>query len=131
MDSARVTRMESAAHGKLFDYGVWGAPFLVDGLPAIIAVDDVGIIRKIRKIKPTDDLEQLGERLYSWLVEHHPRRQKLALVRETPPPAPAPPQIDPRLLSDPRSPLAKRAYLQRLAREAARKSSAITFRDEH
>jgi hypothetical protein len=122
--------MEQAVARKLYGYGVWDAPFLVEGnLPAIMAVDSFGVIRKIRPLKATDDREALGERLWDWLLEHHPERQ-LALVREPPPARRAPRTVDPRLLADPRSPLAKRAYINRLVERAAG-AAPVRLRDSH
>lgn len=123
--------MGAAVQGKLFGYGVWRAPVLIDGLPAIWAVDSFGVVRKVRKIKPGDDEEALGDRLWSWLRTHHPER-KLELVRDTPPTVHshrAGRDVDPRLLTDPRSPLAKRAYLERLVKNAAQRSGMLRFRD--
>jgi hypothetical protein len=83
---------------------------------------------------PGDDVEALGERLWAWLREHYPERPRLALVK----PASAPVgtvsyrgrQIDPRLLSDPRSPLAKARYHDRLVKAAALRSGVLRFRDD-
>lgn len=128
--------MTAALSGQVFGYGVRRAPFLVDGLPALIAVDAYGTVRKVRKVKPGDDVETIGERLWYWLREHHPERPKLELV----PDAPTPPlatvsyrgrQVDPRLLSDPRSPLAKALYVERLAKAAARRAAALPFRPDN
>lgn len=136
--------MEALATGKLFGFGVWRAPVLIDGLPAIWAVDQFGVVRKVRKIRPGEDVEALGDRLWLWLRTHHPER-KPALVRgPVPPPTsgpePTPPaplklvrvgnrMVDERLLSDPRSPLAKSAYLKKLAEGSARRSGILRFRD--
>lgn len=117
-------QMGSEAQRRVFGYGVRRAPFLVDGLPALAAFDAFGNIRKVRKLRPGDDDEVLGEKLWAWLREHYPERPRLTLVK---PPAPAPAdtvtfrgrQVDPRLLTDPRSPLAKARYRDRLARAAA------------
>lgn len=119
--------MEAASNGRLFGYGVWRAPVLIDELPAIWAVDSFGVVRKVRKIKPGDDEEALGDRLWTWLREHHPER-KLELVRDETPVPRAKRQIDPHLVTDPRSPLAKRAYLDRLVENAARKADALPVR---
>lgn len=119
--------MEAALTGQLFGYGVWRAPVLIEGLPAIWAVDSFGVVQKVRKIRPGDDVEALGERLWLWLREHHPER-KLELVRESAPTPRPKREIDPRLLTDPRSPLVKRAYMDRLVKNAARKASALQLR---
>lgn len=123
--------MEQAAHGRLFGYGVWRAPVLVDGLPAIWAVDSFGSVRKMRRIRPGEDEEELGDLLWEWLLAHHPER-KLELVRR---PLHHPRRhptaelvrdsatrrmIDARMLTDPRSPLAKRRYLTALAGNVSR-----------
>lgn len=115
--------MEAPAYGRLFGYGVWRAPVLMDGgHPAIWAVDSFGVVRKVRTLKPGDDEQVLGDRLWAWLLEHHPER-KLALVREPTPELVRDPisrrMVDARLLTDPRSPLAKQRYLARLASLAA------------
>lgn len=132
--------MHPATAGKLYDYGVRPAPFLVKGKRALMAVDAFGEIQKVRRLHPGDDIDAIGERLWEWLIEHHPQRPELALVRdETTSPAPPPTAglvkyngrwIDPRLLSDPRSPLAKRAHNTRLVQAAAKKGSALMFRRE-
>jgi hypothetical protein len=133
--------MQAAVQGKLYDYGVWRAPVLVDGLPAIWAVDAHRNVRKVRKIKPTDDEETLADLMWEWLREHYPKPQ-LALVDElettpalVPAPAPVsmptrrgPREIDPRLFTDPRSPLAKRRYLDGLIRNSAQRSGVLRFR---
>lgn len=119
--------MEAAVHRKLFGYGVWRAPVLIDELPAIWAVDSFGVVRKVRKIRPGEDETELGDRLWLWLREHHPER-RLELVREAPiaqelvrhPVSRR--MIDARLLTDPRSPLARRRYLDTLVANAARRS---------
>lgn len=120
--------MEQAlVHGRLCGYGVWRAPVLVEGLPAIWAVDAFGTVRKMRRIKPGEDEEALGDQLWEWLLAHHPQR-KLELVRHA---ARHPTaelvrdsatrrMIDARMLTDPRSPLAKRRYLTALAGNASR-----------
>lgn len=132
--------MAHAAHGRLFGYGVWRAPVLVEGLPAIWAVDSFGDVKKVRKLRPGDDEEALGDRLWEWLLTHHPERprapRKLELLREpTRHPTHHPKHhptaelvrdsatrrmIDARMLTDPRSPLAKRRYLTALAGNASR-----------
>lgn len=35
-----------AALGRLFERGVWRAPYLVQGMAALIAVDSLGVARK-------------------------------------------------------------------------------------
>lgn len=121
--------MESALQGKLFDYGVWRAPFLIEGFPALMAVDSFGVIRKVRRIRPLDDAEELAERLFAWLTEHHPQR-KLELVRDTVKTSAKPP-TDPQLLADPRSPLAKRRYLDGLVKNAARRAAGLPRPHDH
>jgi hypothetical protein len=134
--------MEQAVTGKLFGFGVWRAPVLIDGFPAIWAVDQYGVVRKVRTIKPGDDVEELGDRMWTWLRTHHPVR-KVELVREPRPAPPAPEtppglklvrvgnrMVDERLLKDPRSPLARRAYLDRLVKDATRRSGILRFRSE-
>lgn len=108
--------MESAVRGRLFEWGVWRAPVLIDGLPAIWAVDASGVVRKVRKIWPGDDEDALADRLFAWLVENHPQR-KLELVREVSPTPPLPPIP----VTDPRHPLARRAYLDHIIAEGRRK----------
>ena len=121
--------MQASASVRLFGYGVWRAPVLIEGLPAIWAVDAFGVVRKVRTLRPGDDVQMLADRLFAWLRLHHPERT-LELVRETPPvPAPPTSPIDPRWLTDPRSPLVKRAYLDRLVKSAARKASRFRLRD--
>jgi hypothetical protein len=72
----------AATKGRLFGYGVWRAPVLMDGgLPAIWAVDSFGVLRKVWTLQPGEDEEELGDRLLAWLLEHHPER-KLELARE-------------------------------------------------
>lgn len=126
--------MASEAQRRVFGYGVRHAPFLVDGLPALAAVDAHGNIRKVRKLRPGDDVEALGERLWAWLREHYPERPRLALVKPAPPPAGTVSyrgrQVDSRLFSDPRSPLAKARYHTRLAKAAALRSGVLRFRDD-
>lgn len=128
--------MESGAQRRVFGYGVRHAPFRVDGLPALAAFDAFGNIRKVRKLRPGDDVEALGERLWAWLRAHYPERPRLELVK---PPAPPPASgtvlhkgrhVDPRLLSDPRSPLAKALYRDRLAKAAAQRSGVLRFRTD-
>ena len=118
--------MQPGPQRQVFGYGVRHAPFLWDGFPALMAVDAFGNVRKVKKIRPSDDEELMGEQLWAWLREHHPERRKLELVRDSAPPPTGLVRfrgrdIDPRLLSDPRSPLAKSIYRERLAKAAARK----------
>lgn len=124
--------MQAAARCKLLEYGVCWAPVMVDDLPALWAVDSFGVVRKMRKIRPGDDEEAIGELLWNWLLKYHPQR-KLELVRETPATTVyshrVGREIDSRLLTDPRSPLAKRAYLDRLVKSAAQRSGVLRFRD--
>lgn len=133
--------MRSAAAGEVFDYGVTWAPFHVEGFPAIMAVDSYGNIRKIRRIRPGEDAEELGERLWMWLRQHHPERPKLALVPSVSPDpertsTPVPSglvmykgrAVDPRLLSDPRSSLAKALYRDRLVKATTRRAGVLRFR---
>jgi hypothetical protein len=54
---------------KLLGYGVWRVPVKIEGLPAIWAVDAFGVVQKVRKIRPGEDEQALGDRLFAWLCE--------------------------------------------------------------
>jgi hypothetical protein len=124
----------TANSSRVFGYGVRRAPFLVEGFPALAAFDAFGNIRKVRRLRPGDDVEALGERLWAWLREHHPERPRLELVKQAPA-APQPStvsyrgrQVDARLLTDPRSPIARALYRDRLVKAAARRVNSLSFR---
>lgn len=106
--------MSSAAATRLLDRGIWRAPYLVDDVPVLIAVDRFGVVRKHVKLRA--GVEEL--RAAAWLAELldrvDPPRQ-LRLV-STPPP---------RLELDPRTPQGKRRYWAQLARAAARRLPPI------
>jgi hypothetical protein len=111
--------VESAVEGWLFDRGVWRAPYLVEGYPALIAVDSFGVVRKhVKVVAGVDPI-----RAADWMLElldriDPPRGPKL--VRDEPAARPSR-VIDPAILNDPRSPLGRQRYIRQLARAAARR----------
>lgn len=52
-----------AALGRLFERGVWWAPYLVRGLPALIAVDALGVARKHVVLEPGADVVRHADAL--------------------------------------------------------------------
>jgi hypothetical protein len=64
--------MIQQAIGAVFEYGVWWAGFTYHRLPVLIAVDSFGDIRKWRAVKPLEDGEALGERMWTWLRQVPP-----------------------------------------------------------
>lgn len=105
------------AGSALLQRGIWRAPYLVAGVPVLIAVDRYGVVRKHVKLKAeTDELRAAG-----WLAALLDRVDPVPELRLVNPslPARAARVIDPRLYSDPRSLLAKRRYWATLAKAAA------------
>lgn len=111
---------------ELLQRGVWRAPYLVPGgVPVLIAIDRFGVVRK--HIKLAAGVSEL--RAAGWLTELLDRVDpvpRLRLVKSFERERPTR-EIDPRLYSDPRSPLAKQRYIRSLVRAAAWK--AREFRD--
>jgi hypothetical protein len=110
---------DPAVQGWLFDRGVWRAPYLVDGHPALIIVDSFGVVRKHVKIVAGVDPIRAAD----WLAElldriDPPRGPKL--VRDEPA-RPATRVTDPAILNDPRSPLGRQRYIRQLTIAAARR----------
>jgi hypothetical protein len=101
---------------QLLARGVWRAPYLVDDVPVLIAVDRFGVVRKHVKLRDGVDVDRAAE----WLAELLDRVDPpLRLVK--PIPASQPPRvIDPRLYTDPRSPLARRRYVNNLVTRGSR-----------
>jgi hypothetical protein len=106
----------------LLGRGVKVAPYLSKkGHGVLIAIDRFGrvvdhtlLLPGVDRIRAADALEQRLDRL----------DPPIQLVRDDPARRihhPAPREIDPRLYSDPRSPLAKRRYLNGLVKHAASK----------
>lgn len=118
-----------------YEYGVWWAGFTFNRLPVLIAVDAFGDIRKWRAVKPLEDGEEIGERMWAWLRTHHPHR-KLALVEETTeePRQQGPGRlvpfrgrmVDERILNDPRSPLYAAHRRDQLIKAGAARRSIFT-----
>lgn len=109
--------MSESAALKLLERGVWTAPYLIRGHRALVAVNRFGVVCSHTVLLPGVDPMRAADALEQRLDRLDP---PIRLVREIPPrPAAAPREIDPRLLTDPRSPLAKRRYLNSLVRAAA------------
>lgn len=105
-----------AAVGRLFERGVWRAPYLVRGLPALIAVDAMGVARRHVVIEPGADVVRLSDELLDVLNEmdlqdapSRPTRPHLELVKPAPLPSPPTGVI----------PLAPRATVERFAAKVA------------
>lgn len=84
-----------AALGRLFERGVWRAPYLVRGMPALIAVDARGVARKHVVLEPGADEVRESDALADALDEIDPqdfasrsRRPHLELVKPSPLAAP-------------------------------------------
>lgn len=114
-------------HPELLQRGIWRAPYLVAGLPVLIAVDRHGVVRKHHKLGPGVDELAAAAALERLLDRLDPLPQ-LRLVR---PAAPAPPRpIDPACYRDARHPCHAddyHAYRRRLARQLA--GNLRLFRD--
>jgi hypothetical protein len=107
--------------GDDLERGVWEAPYKVQGVRVLLAVDRFGNVRKHAKLTPNVDPLRAADHLRALLDRIDPTPQ-LRLV------GPAPRRgrtaarvVDPRLYTDPRSPLEKRRYVWSLARAAAAK----------
>jgi hypothetical protein len=101
---------------QLLDRGVWRAPYLVDDVPVLIAVDRFGVVRKHVKLRATVDVVRAAD----WLAELLDRVDPpLRLVKPAPVSRPAR-VIDPSLYTDPRSPLARRRYVNSLVARGSR-----------
>jgi hypothetical protein len=112
---------ESAAH-QLLERGVWTAPYLIRGHRALVAVTRFGVVCSHTVLLPGVDPVRAADALEARLDRLDP---PIALVRDT---APTPGlvkygnrEIDPRLLSDPRSPLAKRRYWSNIIKNSTRR----------
>jgi hypothetical protein len=106
-----------AALGRLFERGVWRAPYLVRGMPALIAVDAHGVARKhvvleygADEVRESDALADALDRMDPQEFETAaPSRPYLELAKPTPLAAPPTGVI----------PLVPRATLERFAAQAA------------
>jgi hypothetical protein len=106
-----------AAIGRLFERGVWRAPYLVRGMPALIAVDARGVARRhVVRVPGADEVRE-SDALADALDRMDPQgfettaspRPYLELVKPTPLAAPPTGVI----------PLVPRATLERFAAQAA------------
>ena len=113
----------------MLDRGVWREPYTMNGHDVLIAVDRRGdVVKRVQLREGVDPvraaswLEQLLERLdpapVLRLVQTTSARRELHPARE----------VDPRLYSDPRSPLAKRRYVDGLVKAAVRAIPRFTDR---
>lgn len=103
-----------AIGGVELQRGVWEAPYRVDGVRVLIAVDRFGNARK--HVKLTAKVDPI--RAADWLSQLLDRIDPLPELRLVKPPERAP-TIDPEMYSDPRSPYAEKRYRQAIARRAA------------
>lgn len=68
--------------GRLFERGVWRAPYLVRGCPALIAVDAFGVARKHVVLHPGSDVVRESDALADALdLMDPPNAPRLTLVR--------------------------------------------------
>lgn len=100
---------------RLLDRGVWLAPYLVDEVPVLIAVDRSGVVRKHVKLREGVDEGRATDWLWHLLDKLDPPSQ-LRLVSEEPAPV-----VPVNHYADPRSPQSLQRYRQRLVANAARK----------
>lgn len=98
---------------RLLARGVWLAPYLVDRVPVLIAVDAHGVVRKHVKLRDGVDEDHATEWLWQLLDRIDPPVQ-LRLVKPEATPVP----ID--HYADPRSPQSLQRYRNRLISNAAR-----------
>ena len=110
---------ESSAAVKLLARGVWEGSYLVDDCRVLVAIDRHHRERKRVALREGVSEERAIEYLWDLLDRVDPP-VTLRLVTDAPPAAPVRREIDPRLFSDPRSPLAKRRYINGLVKNAAR-----------
>lgn len=103
--------------------GVWEAPYKVEGVRVLIAVDRFGNVRKHAKLTPNVDPLRAADHLRELLdrIDPAPLLRLVGPSRART----AARSIDPRLYTDPRSPLAKRRYWSMLARAAANRGPRI------
>ena len=105
---------------QLLDRGVWEAPYLLEGnVRVLIAINRRGVTCGHVKLRAGVDEERASAYLLQQLERVDPD-PVLRLVQPTRPMSTRPArEIDPRLYTDPRSPLSKRRYLVNLGRAAA------------
>lgn len=107
----------------LLPRGVWRAPYTVDQVPVLIAVDRFGNVRKHLKLRPGVDVDHASDWLWLLLdrLDPAPQLRLVAPTQDRPTR-----EIDPALYEDARSPLAKKRYLRYLAQQAAAKMPRVT-----
>jgi hypothetical protein len=113
----------------MLDRGVWREPYTMAGHDVLIAVDRRGdVVKRVQLREGVDE-----ERAVAWLEELLERLDPTPVLRLVPTTSakrglhPAR-EVDPRMYTDPRSPLAKRRYIDGLVKAAARAIPRFTDR---